>query len=503
MRLRKRLDQWAEEYLTTRWIDRETWRRLRVRCNRRGLVIPIIGPDGNRTGVLLTRLRNPFTGRDGKVIKCLWPEGCGAVAHFTPPAVESLSNPNIPPIICESWAKAEAVARWGFAAVGINGCDGGFSKGKILPELAALPLRGRTVGILFDSNTATNERVKKARTKLAKAFRQLGANVVLIDLPHGPGNREWGIDDAAAHDADAAAALIQQTLDADGIATIDLATLEARKTEWLWPGRIPWGALTGIDGDPGQGKSQITIDLAARVTRGWPMPPDLRRCETREPGTVGILSAEDDSKRTILPRLVAAGADLDRVFVVDHVGKAERPFTLPNDITKLEKLINEKEAKLVIFDPVMAFIGTEHDAHVDSNIRHILGPLSRMVERTGAAVILLRHLNKKPGGSAMYRGGGSIAFTASCRSCLMVGSDPQDEKIKVLAQVKSNLGPMAQSLTYSIQPVANEYGGTSRIKWGKPTELKADQIIDHGREQDGRHKSEACVELIGKDRRSN
>src|SRR5262245_4712530 len=170
-----------------------------------------------------------------------------------------------------------------------------------------------------------------------------------------------------------------------------LSSVQPERVEWLWPGRIPLGKLTIIDGDPGLGKSVLTLDLAARVTRGQAMP-----CEPREPGEecepagVVLLSAEDGLADTIRPRLEAAGAHVDRVLAIESVpvGEGSRPPVLPDDIPLVRLACRRMEAKLVIVDPLMAYISAEHSAHKDQDIRRAMHPLAQMADETGVAVVV-------------------------------------------------------------------------------------------------------------------
>jgi hypothetical protein len=246
--------------------------------------------------------------------------------------------------------------------------------------------------------------------------------------------------------------------------------------DWLWRNYVPRAAVSLIDGDPGAGKSQITIDLAARVSRGWPMPPDAGGAQTSEPAGVLLLSAEDDAARKFRPRLDAAGADPDRVAIIDgvNVGDCDRPVSLPEDLELIRSAADEIDARLIVVDPLMAFLTGRVDANKDSDIRRVLHQLKRFADATGAAVVVVRHLNKMTSESAaLYRGGGSIGIIGAARSALVVGRHPDDERARVLAPVKCNLGPMPPALSYAIEPI----GDTSRIGWVGEVDLIADQII--------------------------
>jgi hypothetical protein len=272
---------------------------------------------------------------------------------------------------------------------------------------------------------------------------------------------------------------------------ICFADMEELPIEWFWTNWIPRGALTVLDGDPGLGKSTITIDLAARASRGWNMPPDASgEMDGVHLAASGVLltSAEDDPARTTKKRLRAAGADLAFVHSLDVIrcGSEERPLVLPDDLGRVEDQIVRVGAVLWVLDPLMAFLSSSVDAHRDQDIRRLLYQFKLLAERTRCAVLVVRHLNKLSGGSALKRGGGSIGITGAARSALVVGRDPSNPRVRVLAAAKSNLGPEPRSLIYSLEPE----GDVARIGWGTECDLSADDILA----QPGQHSREGRAE---------
>jgi hypothetical protein len=245
---------------------------------------------------------------------------------------------------------------------------------------------------------------------------------------------------------------------------VTLDTVAPEHVTWLWPGRIPFGKLTIIDGDPGLGKSLLTLDIAARVTTGRPMPdgtlPDLDG-----PAAVVLISAEDGYGDTIRPRLDLAGADPARVVAITGIpdgadgATGDRPVTLPDDLPQIEQVIIDYGARLVIYDPLMAFFGSDTNSYRDQDVRRALAPLAAMLERTGAAGVIVRHLNKSASAHALYRGGGSIGIIGAARSGLLVAPDPEDEsqQRRIVAVTKSNLAALAPALAYRVEPGANEH----------------------------------------------
>ena len=197
-----------------------------------------------------------------------------------------------------------------------------------------------------------------------------------------------------------------------------------RPVEWLWPGWIPLGKLTVLDGDPGVGKSTLLLDLAARLSRDGVMPDGAV-------GPVGaslILSAEDGEEDTIKPRLAAAGGVAERIFTLPAVRGDDgemRPPEVPLDLPAIEAAVRQYGARLLVIDPLMAYL-TGADAGSDQDVRRALFKLARLAERRSFAVVCLRHLSKVGGDKAIYRGGGSIGIVAAARSGLVVAADPDD-----------------------------------------------------------------------------
>ena len=249
-----------------------------------------------------------------------------------------------------------------------------------------------------------------------------------------------------------------------------LNDIQPAPVEWLWPGRVPFGAVTILDGDPGIGKSLITLDLASRASTGRPMPNEADGV-VRPAAAVLLLNAEDDLARTIRPRLDAMGADLSRVFSFESVptGEGPRPVMLPLDLAAVERIVRENDIRLVVFDPFMAFLDGETDSHKDSDIRRLMYLIRLLAERTQAAVVVVRHLNKLISVSEpLYRGGGSIGIVGAARSALLVGKHPDDKDAedadvgrRVLVPVKNNLCAAPQPLEYRVVAA----GESATVEW--------------------------------------
>jgi hypothetical protein len=267
-------------------------------------------------------------------------------------------------------------------------------------------------------------------------------------------------------------------------------TVEPERVRWLWPGYIPFGKVTVVDGDPGLGKSTILIDIAARISRGCPLPNGKRH---RPMGTV-LLMGEDGAADTIVPRLINAEADLTKVAVRDtytSTKEQEIPPAFPSDLPRLKEDIIEAQAGLVVIDPVMSYLDPDINSNNDQQVRRALMPLAQLAEQTGAAIVLLRHLNKSTGGSALYRGGGSIGFVGVSRSALILARDPDEPGRVVLASTKSNLGPPPPSLHFRLVGCPN---GAAKIDWEGHSNFTAETLMQQqpGNEGEGTAHNEAC-----------
>ena len=237
-----------------------------------------------------------------------------------------------------------------------------------------------------------------------------------------------------------------------------LEDVEIEKVTWLWDNRIPIGKLTLISGDPCLGKSTFTMDIAARVSSGAPWADSMN--VEREPGGVVILSAEDGLADTIKPRLQAAGACMKRIISLDAVHRicdgveCDTMFSLATDMPQLKEAVRiVGECNLVIIDPISAYLGGT-DSHKDAQVRGLLAPLAQIAEEAGVAIILVAHLNKSNGKKAIYRTGGSIAFTAAMRAAFVVVKDTKDPERRLFLPTKNNLAPGdIGGLAYTVEGV--------------------------------------------------
>ena len=267
--------------------------------------------------------------------------------------------------------------------------------------------------------------------------------------------------------------------------TLDVTTadqVKPQEIDWFWEGMIPMGAITILDGDPGTGKSTICMYLAALQSAGGKFP-DGTTCS--QAGAL-VLSIEDSMANTIVPRLLAAGAHLPRVWLGSDIKLPDgnsHLVSIPDDLPQLRGEILENHIRLMIIDPLVAFLGSKVEIYNDQHVRRALGELKMLAEDTGVAVVCVRHLNKKKGASAMYRGGGSIGLIAAARSALLVGFDPYDPDARVLASTKANLCAPPQAWRYRIveKQIVSKSGKqfpASTIDWLGATDITASQLVN-------------------------
>lgn len=221
-------------------------------------------------------------------------------------------------------------------------------------------------------------------------------------------------------------------------------TISSRTVEWLWYPYIPYGKITILQGDPGEGKSTMMLQLAALITAGKAMPDGSG---DKVPGNVIYQAAEDGIEDTIKPRLLAAGADCGRIAFLEN---EENPITLDDE--RLEQAIKDTQAKLLVIDPLQAYLGIDNDMQRSNSTRLVFGRLAKVAERTGCAVVLIGHMNKSSRTKGIYRGLGSIDIAAVARSILLVGRDSSNPYYRIMVQIKNNLAPEGKAFVFELNP---------------------------------------------------
>jgi hypothetical protein len=247
------------------------------------------------------------------------------------------------------------------------------------------------------------------------------------------------------------------------------------KVKWLWPKYIPLAQITILDGDPGAGKSFLTMDIAARLSSGRGLPG----CPSRsEPRKVLLCNAEDDVSSTLIPRLNQLAANLHNVVLANSVtvaGQKPKPMLFPDHYKALEQLLAEVRPCLCVIDPIMAFLSPEVRTFQDQAIRLALNTLKDYARAFEVAILLVRHLNKSQVAKAIYRGGGSIGLIGLCRSALLAGENPDVRGERILTQIKNNLAKRQPSLAYDLFPD----NSTQAFTWLGQREVTADQALIH------------------------
>src|SRR5262249_47866300 len=203
------------------------------------------------------------------------------------------------------------------------------------------------------------------------------------------------------------------------------------------PNYLPRGALVVLDGDPECGKSMLTVDVAARVSRGGDWPDGS---PAGPPGQAILFAAEDARARVVRPRLLAAGADPNRVFVFGTPDSADRPPSLPRDLPEVAALVELVTPDLLVFDPLPYFLSGGVSMSI---VRSVLGALAELAARQDVTIVLVRHLTKRRGMKALYRGLGAIGIVGAARAGLLTARDPADASRFVLTPTKSNLVSVA------------------------------------------------------------
>lgn len=261
---------------------------------------------------------------------------------------------------------------------------------------------------------------------------------------------------------------------------VRMSTVKPEEVDWLWRDRIPLGKLSIIAGDPGLGKSFITLDLAARVSTGSPFPGETT---SRAPASAVLLSAEDGLADTIRPRLDAAGADPTKIHALRGIRSRDAssvsPFSLAEDLAVLEQvLVSHPDVHLVVIDPISAYIGSIN-THRDAAIRQVLAPLAELAERYRVAVLAVVHLNKNQSTKALYRGNGSIGLVAAARCVWLVAEDLDDRDLRMVLPLKNNLVPRPSGLAYRLIQ--------GRVRWESgPVEIDADTVLASEAQSHGR-----------------
>ena len=243
---------------------------------------------------------------------------------------------------------------------------------------------------------------------------------------------------------------------------VKMSDVELQKVQWLWYPYIPFGKITIIQGDPGEGKTTLALRLAAACSTGQALPG----MEITEPFNVIYQTAEDGLGDTIKPRLMEAGADQDRVL---NIAEDVNSLTLLDE--RIKAAIVQTGSKLMILDPIQGYLGGKVDMNRANEIRAVLKNVAAVAERTGCAIVLVGHLNKATGANSAYRGLGSIDFRAAARSVLLVGRMKKEPNVRVIVHDKSSLAPEGKSIAFSL-------GDENGFRWlDGYNDITADELL--------------------------
>lgn len=283
-----------------------------------------------------------------------------------------------------------------------------------------------------------------------------------------------------------------------------MESVKVEQIEWLLYPFIPFGKVTIIQGDPGEGKTTMVLQIIAKLTRGEPILLNkksqkeaqqdseenlkqevLSQDNPIQPVNVIYQTAEDGLGDTIKPRLLAAGADCSRVLVIDD---REQPLTMLD--VRLEEAIMQTKARMVVLDPIQGFLGTDVDMHRANEIRPLMKRVAVLAEKYHCAIILIGHMNKNSNGKSSYRGLGSIDFQAAARSVLIVGRLKDEPETRVMCHVKSSLAPEGRSVAFRLD---KETG----FQWIGEYDISADDLLSgDARGQKSRIAKEFLLDIL-------
>ena len=242
---------------------------------------------------------------------------------------------------------------------------------------------------------------------------------------------------------------------------IRMSEVQSQEIEWLWYPFIPYGKLTIIQGDPGDGKTTMVLNLAAKLSKGEALDENMK---VTEPVNVIYQTAEDGLADTVKPRLELAGADCERIIVIDE---SDKSLSMVDE--RLEQAIVRTGARLLILDPIQAYLGGGMDMNRANEARDMTKKLGALAEKTKCAIILIGHMNKASGNKAAYRGMGSIDFFAVARSVLLVGRVEGESNTRAVVQIKNNLAAFEHPKAFAL----SEDG----FKWLGDYEITVDEVL--------------------------
>jgi len=342
-----------------------------------------------------------------------------------------------------------------------------------LRQAGTLELVGGATYISVLGNSVPNVEHWEDHLKIVQekaTFRALKAEALRLQELADAGDIHKALEAIERAQAEAAA-MIEGGRDRARV--VNLAGVEAQETRWLWRPYIPLDCITILEGDPKTGKTWAALAITAAITRGYPLPGEDGKPVARMPGNVLYLTAEDSLSMTLRPRLEKGNADLSRVNVLEGKisadGKTVVPVTM-QDLDILAQTLERYRPVLVVIDPMAAFLGPNVNANRFEQVRPVLAGVTRLAEVYGCAVLLIRHLSKGPKDRAIYKGQGSIDFTAAARSVLMVGKDPNIPGQRVMVHNLCNVAKEGPAQSF----VITDEGA---LEWAGVTDITGDELV--------------------------
>jgi len=263
-----------------------------------------------------------------------------------------------------------------------------------------------------------------------------------------------------------------------GLKIVRASTVKIKPIKWIWPGILAQGKLVFLAGDPGLGKSQVSLFICAIISSGgqWPVSDEI--CTK---GNVLILSAEDGAEDLIVPRLKAVNADLEKIHIIQAVELSdgnEKIFDLTSDVEQLKnEAVRIGNVKMIIIDPISAYLG-KIDSHRNTEVRDALNPIIKFADEIGACLLCITHLSKTSSGNALSRVTGSIAFAAAARACFVVTRDPDDPDRRLMLPLKNNLAKDTHGFAYRIELKDLSGIEITCVAWEKDKiDLSAEEVL--------------------------
>lgn len=242
---------------------------------------------------------------------------------------------------------------------------------------------------------------------------------------------------------------------------IRMSEVESQEVKWLWYPFILYGKLTIIQGDPGDGKTTLVLNIAEKLSKGECLDSDM---DVQEPVNVIYQTAEDGLADTVKPRLEIAGADCEKILFIDE---SDKSLSMADE--RLEEALAKTEEKVLILDPIQAYLGGGMDMNRANEARDMTKKLGALAEKYQCAILLIGHMNKASGNKAAYRGMGSIDFFAVARSVLLVGRIEGEPNTRAVVQIKNNLAAFGHPKAFML----SEMG----FHWLGDYEITADEVL--------------------------